>query len=449
MNRLVLVIYLQLACIFNVYADACNVSRTIPVLYVITDGNKKITSREHYISGSYWIESADAAEQVGSIDSPLPLQIRGRGNSSWTQSDKKPYKIKLPQRTELLGMPANKHWALLQFQVGAVAGFALGEIFEMAWTPRYRPVELVLNGENRGLYFLFETVRIDENRVDIFEQADGETDPELIESGWLVEIDNYLESNQVRMDEGGAMRLRVTYHSPEVLSAVQKSWLKTEFRDITDAIYCTDKESSQWEDFIDVESMAKYFIIQELLDNPDGFHGSFYLHKDFGHDSKWVAGPLWDLDSWKRVKTDYTFRMKVGYKMTPHWIGELLKYERFCAEVRRIWNDVYPGLVADVNERVDNVVLPLQGALDYNYLIWGGSSSAQALANTMKRVIERNAEWFNEHLPNHVNEQTEHPYRVFNLQGVFMGEFPNKRDALQQLSRGIYVFNRELIHINK
>lgn len=58
-------------------------------------------------------------------------------------------------------------------------------------------MEVVLNGEYIGLYFLTETIRIDKDRVDIYEQNDGETDPDLIKGGWLVEVDNYIDDCQI------------------------------------------------------------------------------------------------------------------------------------------------------------------------------------------------------------------------------------------------------------
>ena len=59
-----------------------------------------------------------------------------------------------------------------------------------------------------------------------------------------------------------------------------------EFKAINTAIYSSDKTSESWEEYIDVESMARFFILQELMDNPDGFHGSFYLHKDLTNNAK-------------------------------------------------------------------------------------------------------------------------------------------------------------------
>ena len=43
----------------------------------------------------------------------VSMSIRGRGNSSWRGASKKPYKIKLDDKKQVLGMAENKHWALI------------------------------------------------------------------------------------------------------------------------------------------------------------------------------------------------------------------------------------------------------------------------------------------------------------------------------------------------
>lgn len=284
-------------------SPTASISRTLSVLYIETAGSQPIQSTSEYINGKYWIESYGQTEQrpVGSKSNPETLQIRGRGHSSW-KSKKKPYKIKLGAKTSLLGMPENKHWALIKPDEGNVAGYYLGKLLGMSWTPGFRPVEVVLNGDYIGLYFLTETIRIDNNRVDIYRQRDLETDPELIEGGWLVEIDNYYDNCQFVIDENKNLKLRIKYHLPEELSPEQLEWITDEFKKLNDAIYSKDKTSEEWEEYIDVESMAKFFIVQEVLDNPDGFHGSFYLHKDLSDNAKWKAGPLWDMVCYNREK---------------------------------------------------------------------------------------------------------------------------------------------------
>ena len=304
-----------------------SISGTIPVLYIDTENGAPVVSKTEYLNAAYWLDpmGADDVEALGTEFAPLPMQIRGRGHSSW-KGAKKPYKIKLDKKTEIMGMPKNKHWALLKPSENTVAGLCMGELMDMAWTPGFCPVEVVLNGDYIGLYFLTETIRIDKNRVDIHEQQDRETNPDLIKGGWLVEVDNYKDECQITIPENSRWNLTLRYHSPEDLSDLQLQWLTDEFNAINAAIYSTDKTSTEWERYIDVESMARFFILQEVMDNPDGFHGSFYLHKDLGDDAKWVAGPIWDLVCYNREKTDYTFKMKVHYGFTPHWIGEIMQY---------------------------------------------------------------------------------------------------------------------------
>ena len=379
-----------------------SISGTLPVLYIITENNAPIVSKEVYLNATYRLDpmGTEGIEALGTEAEPLPMQIRGRGHSSW-KGAKKPYKLKLEKKTAIMGMPENKHWALLKPTENTIAGLQLGKLMGMKWTPSFRPVEVVLNGDYIGLYFLTETIRIDENRVNIYEQQDKETNPDLITGGWLVEVDNYHDENQITIPENNRWNLTLRYHSPEDLSDAQLEWLTNEFKTINTAIYSSDKTSTDWEEYIDVESMARFFILQEVMDNPDGFHGSFYLYKDIGDNARWIAGPIWDLVCYNREKTDYTFRMKVHYGITPHWIGEIIQYDSFCRSVRSVWEDVYPDRLSEIYTYIDATVLPLAEAWKKDCERWNEdpTQTVQLRASRIKNALRRNIEWFNYNLP--------------------------------------------------
>lgn len=435
-----------------------SVSGTLPVVYIDTKNKEPIVSKEVYVDGFYRLDpmGVEGVEPIGSKTEPLPLQIRGRGHSSW-KGPKKPYKIKLGKRTALMGMPKNKHWALLKPTENTVAGFHLAKIMNMAWTPSFRPVEVVLNDDYIGLYFLTETIRIDENRVNIYEQQDGETNPIMIKGGWLVEVDNYHDDCQITIPECNKWNLTLRYHSPENLSNPQLQWLTDEFKNINKAIYSADKTSTDWERYIDVKSMARYFILQEVMDNPDGFHGSFYLHKNLGDNTKWAAGPVWDLVCYNRDKTDYTFRMKVHYGFTPHWIGEIIQYDSFCKAVQSVWSEVYPGKLNEIYDRIDDIVLPLSEAWAKDCANWNDdpNQTARHRAERIKTAIRRNIEWFDKHLPvsEHsaaslaMTQETKEQAKVFNSQGIFIGEYADEDEAISNLRKGLQIINGQKIII--
>ena len=264
-----LIILLSVAACANATApDEASVSSnleasgTLPVLHIETEDRAPIVSKKIYLDASYWLDpmGKEGIEAIGTEAEPLPMQIRGRGHSSW-KGAKKPYKIKLGKKTSLLGMPKNKHWALLKPSENTVAGLQIGKLIDLDWTPSFRPIEVVLNGDYIGMYFLTETIRIDEDRVNIYEQQDQETDPELVTGGWLVEVDNYRNDCQITIPENERCNITLRYHSPEDLSGIQLQWLTDEFKSMNAFIYSSDKTSADWEKYIDVESMARYFIV--------------------------------------------------------------------------------------------------------------------------------------------------------------------------------------------
>ncbi len=83
---------------------------------------------------------------------------------------KRPYRLKLAAKRALLGMPSSKHWVLLADYADASLlrnelAFKLGQSTALAWTPRQRAVEVLLNGELLGVYHLTEQIRTDPARV--------------------------------------------------------------------------------------------------------------------------------------------------------------------------------------------------------------------------------------------------------------------------------------------
>ena len=207
---------------------SASISGTLPVVYINTQNQAAISSTETYVAGSLYIDPLNSGyEPLGSFASPVSAQFKGRGNYTWTGFDKKPYRIKLDVKQPILGMPNNRHWCLLAHAddnlgfLKNTVGFMLSEQIGLRWTPRVRPVELVINGKYYGLYFLTEHVRIASNRVKITEQEDNSADS--VSGGWLVEIDNYAEAGNINLTEGNGKQVMITIKEPEVLSAQQRN----------------------------------------------------------------------------------------------------------------------------------------------------------------------------------------------------------------------------------
>lgn len=356
-------------------ANDIGYSGTLPVMYINTDGGVEITSTEDYVNATYYLDNMgiEGIESIASPDSAFALQIRGRGNYTWRDFDKKPYRLKFDKKAAPLGMNKSKHFALLAHADDQMAflrntvGFELSRRLGLKYTPAQQPLEVVLNGKYIGLYFLTETIRVAKDRVNIVEQPDTATDATTITGGWLVEIDNYDETEQVRITEGNGEVIRFTYKTPEILSSQQERYLRTQMIAANSAIYSTDKSSETWEHYIDMDSLARFYIVQEVMDNAESFHGSCYLHKDQGK-TKWIFGPVWDFGNSYRRDNGFFIYQYTPFGQT--WIGEIAKYPRFQQKVVEVWQQFKGNDYEGLDEYIDSFVNQIYSASQSNYIRW-------------------------------------------------------------------------------
>lgn len=340
-------------------------SGTLPVLFINTENSQPITSKDDYITAEYYIDNMGIEDinSVGSKDAPELMQIRGRGNYTWSSFDKKPYRLKLDSKQPLLGMKSNKHWALMSNAddnlsgLRNTVGYELSRMVGLAWTPSQRPVEVVLNGDYIGLYMLTETIRVEPGRVNITEQIDYETSPFNVSGGWLVEIDNYMEDEQVRTIEGNGVNIFSTYKSPELLSDQQRTYLTGLINATNAAIYVSDKTNNSWEQYIDPDTLACFYLVQELLDDTESFHGSCYWHKDRGNDARIMFGPVWDFgNAYHRGIGRFIYDRPA---FTQTWIGEIAKYPHFQEIVKKHWDRFvryhYSKIDGFINDYIDQI----------------------------------------------------------------------------------------------
>ena len=402
-TKLFFVVFL-LSCI---ELNAATYSGTLPVLYIQTENKAPITSKDYYLNATYYLDAIglEGYESIGSASAPLTMEIKGRGNYSWTGFDKKPYRIKLADKQPLLGMKKSKHFALLAhaddsndrkgFMRNAV-GFELSRMIGMTYTPDARPLEVVLNGDYIGLYFLTEHIRVDKDRVNIVEQEDEETDNEKITGGWLVEIDNYDDDPHITIKEGGKTTMWITYKTPEVLSPQQEQYLTEQMKLIDNLVY-GDKNSEELWNYLDMDALAKFYIVQELTDNYESFHGSCYLHKEMGENEKWYFGPVWDFgSSFNRDKSQYMYQGDVWHN---HWIPEICKFPAFMNRVKEVWNEFYNGDYNNIYNFIDTHENLIAQAAVKDKERWSQYHGSQTIGTYIERttnVLRKNAEWLNE-----------------------------------------------------
>ncbi len=401
-------------------------SGTLPLLFInVFDENgnydneiiSKDLAHKEYFKGEYWLDlngctlSGDVkAESIGSSDDPLPLQIKARGNFTRTGFSKKPFKLKLDKKQSLLGLSKSKHFAILAHADDSFGymrnytGFNLGNRIGLPWTPSQQPVEVVINGDYRGLYFLTESIRVEESRINIQELEDNVSDVTLASGGYLVELDNYEEENQIRMPEKGfggenGATLMVTFDTPEEYSDLQRRFITQQFSAINDAV--GEAADSLWS-YLDLDDAVRYYIVEEILSHVESYHGSTYLFRDRGENQKWHFSPLWDCGQAFNGPTNKYFTSAAPYGNT--WIAAMRRNKKFMEKVSETWKWFMSNKFDGLYEELDAYAGQLVSAAASDYSRWHNAPLPNS-GFTMPVVDNRNMEERLKNVKNHLESK--------------------------------------------
>lgn len=352
------------------------VSKTLPIVYVNTENNAEIPDQTTQVKMTLYIDSVVADyPSLGSAQAPIAGTIKGRGNWTWNGFDKKPYKIKFDVKHKVLGMPNNRHWCLMAHAddnlgfLRAYAGFRISKALQMRWTPRTRPVELVLNGQYKGLYFLTEHVRIASNRVKIKEQADNESRADSVTGGWLVEIDNYQTENNIELDEGNGQHVMISLREPDELTNPQRTYIVNQMNALNNALY--GNSASTLQQLLDLDEAAKFYLVQEIMEDCESYHGSCFLYKDrdtLGVADKWKFGPVWDFgNAYNRHADRWIYD---GPIWPQYWIGQLATWPEFQKAVKEQWWIFYHTQKDAVRTKISEMATTITEAAKNDAAVW-------------------------------------------------------------------------------
>lgn len=357
----------------------------LPTLYVNTQGGTEITSNEDWLDGAT-ISIVGAKDDDWNFES-VKTSIRGKGNAAW-ERPKKPYILKLEEGKKIMGMPKNKRWILIanyrdkSFMRTATALYLSG-LFELDWTVHGEFVDLVLNGKYLGLYWFGETVKVDEDRVNINdgdEDIENEDDKDYLleaeESSesvlsfkttlrgmtYTIQNDDYMFGKGEQLSTGGKARI-------ERLSAkinVLEQLLYPDFTEGMDTNECSAPNEG-YASMLDIDSWIKFWLVNEIMDNkkletPESCYFTFESEKYL-----FKAGPVWDFE------TASVYQRSACRLQETLYYDALFKSPAFIARTKELWK-TYSGKMK-VESEIESMSSTLSTAAQYDSMLWGNQNT--------------------------------------------------------------------------
>ena len=247
--------------------------------------------------------TASIVDKNGEYESVGVKKIKGRGNTTWNNSNKKPFNINFDSTVTVGTMQSTKQYSLLaNFQDPSLARnrvlYDLGDAVGLRYSCDSRFVDFYVDGIYKGQYQMCQKIEAGKKNL-ISDIAD---DDHLTDDGQLKKDFEFLlelpfaEDFYVKTESG----IDAVIKSPDVegndnLYADEvKEYVKEKF----DAMYkALTSNSANLNDYIDVDSLAICYLVQEFGKNWDTHSWYMVYEEDENGKYKFYACPIWDFDN--------------------------------------------------------------------------------------------------------------------------------------------------------
>lgn len=383
---------LVLFCITQGFSQTLE-SSNLPIVLItankndIPDASKIMTTMKVIYNGPGQLNHVTDA--ANAYDGFIGIERRG----STSQGEKSPFgfETRLADGTDnpvaLLGMPSESDWVLLApYTDKSLVREPLTYLTArnmMAWAPRVRFCEVVLNGSYEGIYILAENIKRDKNRVNISKLTTLDLTGDDVTGGYIVKIDKTTGETPVAGWSGNGTFYQYHYPKADEILAQQKTYINNALQQLEQALYATNYKSL-YPDKIDTDTFVDFLIVNELTRNVDGYRLSTFLHKDKdSNNPKWKMGPVWDFNITLGnadycnggLTTGYAFNFNSvcpDHGQIPVWWQRLWADDVFKSKVAARWFSLRENLLATetLHTRIDSMTTVLSAAQVRNFQRW-------------------------------------------------------------------------------
>ena len=312
------------------------------------------------------------------------VRLRGRGNSTWWFGrDKRPLRLRFsPPRYMLGSCNPHRDWILLanHFDRSLMrnhVAFYLGGLLEgLDFTPMSRFVHLYVNNVYMGVYQLTDERNLGPGRTEIH----LDSDPTLSE--FMLEMDGrvrYIPENEgltwVRTNSGP---LDIRFPSGDYHTLEHAAYVRAFINRVGSAISGGNFEEIAR--LIDIPSFVDFFLVQELIKNPDvGWSSVFMTLRGTGEGRRVFMGPLWDFDIAIGNYHDQAhgrWAMEGKYGYSPYgltaatrnsWFRDLMHVPEFAEITANRWKEIRDSQIAQTLRNIEYLAVTYEMEFNRNF----------------------------------------------------------------------------------
>ena len=323
----------------------------LPLISIYTENLEEITEKRIKLNCKILIVNK------GIIEINETAKINVRDETKAYLSPKFPYSIEFSSRQKVLGLEGKyKKWELISnyFDRSLLRNslaLKLSELMKFEYTVRCIPVDVILNGNFKGNYYICDNIGVGKNRINIKNNNLNENYTNDNDGGYLLEIDAEYYNGKKHFKTDKGIFGKILYPKEEKITPEQENYIINKLNTLEKEVYNGKFKN------IDLETYSKQFLLEEFCGDLLHIYSSFYLYKKIGND-KFYFGPVWDFDTAfdndKRLiptneKPKFCFNYYSASGSMKNFTNELIRNKYSFEYIKNMWENLCNAVL---NERI-------------------------------------------------------------------------------------------------
>ena len=325
--------------------------------------------------------------------------FRGRGNNSWTKTDKKGYKIKIGKEFNVLDMGVASEFYLISGSRDA--SLFTYKLCEDLWKDMKFDfcrdntiVNLYVDGEYQGAYLFVESIEVRPGRIEINDLAD-------VTGDYLYEIDNrYYRENPYSFSTDLNTYIIDNAHEPNKYNFEYSTNFMKEYESAVmsdDSVAFTGRKLSE---ICDIDSLAKQLLSYEMLSEWSTEQSVFWVkYSDYSGDGKLHALAPWDIEH-SLLHTELEGLSLLEFNRASGLYESLMRKPEIISAMKDNYNKILRNALLkivsdeDVNDEycvhnLDYYCEEYEQPSKWNALVWGERKSFDSKAEEVKLFLDK------------------------------------------------------------
>ena len=242
------------------------------------------------------------------------------------------------------------------------------------YTVKCKPVDVIINGNFKGNYYICDSIEVGNNRINISKPYEYNLKKSNNNGGFLLEIDAEYYNGKKHFKSNKGIYAKILYPKEDSITPEQENDIIEKFNKIEKEVYEGNFDN------IDLNTYSKQFLLKEFCGDLTHLYKNFYITNN-ANNEKLFFGPVWEFETAfdndkilipTNEKSTFCFNYYSSSGTMKDLTIKFIRNKDIIEYIQNIWNNLCDTVLKEsvLIDFIEEQKIYLKESAELNFLKW-------------------------------------------------------------------------------